>query len=99
MDVGGVGGPGAFRINNADSSTSNEDGVGQLRSAANDRQLPQQLPGYGQINPAYESSRPNSLYSNGKYIYYSTGSTVGRNYLVVYKTHLSVCNAWISYFL
>ncbi len=29
-------------------------------------QLPQQLPGYGQINPAYESSRPNSLYSNGK---------------------------------
>ncbi len=63
----------SFRSMN-DSSTSNDEAMRQQQhgtaasnaAAAADRQLPQQLPGYGQINPAYESSRPNSLYSNGE---------------------------------
>ena len=40
-----------------DSSTSNDENIRQMEDS------PSNQPQYGQINPAYESSRPNSIYS------------------------------------
>lgn len=52
---GGAAGGAGTGARSPDSSTSNEDHV---------RGEPSSLEPYGQINPAYESSRPNSIYSS-----------------------------------